>query len=265
MSTARLFLAALLLAALALGAGSRTLAADRTLDEYFEFRTNSTLPGMLFGVTPQGEVGFDGALQQNIPVAYTPKGGNVVVGGSAGSKSRSIQIGTNAAKSDGTAFLGVGLGGGKHPGYVSWEATSNKIEECFNGQIQVLAGHDTRPAIAVGVQDAGNERQRFIHQNAHNARSVYATATGAFSQATWRPIYWTLGLGNGRFRRGFAGVSVPFTDHLKLVAEYDSFNPNLGLAFGVNGHDTDRHWELLGYAGLTDLKYPLLGLTATFN
>jgi hypothetical protein len=33
----------------------------------------------------------------------------------------------------------------------------------------------------------------------------------------------------------------------------------------MNGLQTDRRWDLMGYFGYTDLKRPVLGLSATFR
>lgn len=263
MSVSRIVATGALLVALALGGVGRVLAAP--LPSYFEFRANSALPGMMFGVTPDGEVGFDGALQQNIPVAYTPKSGNYLFHGDEASNSGKLVLSSSPSRANATAFFGFGLGSGKHPAYVSWEATSNKIEEAWNGQVQILPGEDTHPAIAVGCMDVGNERQEFNPGASHNARSFYVTASGALAAATWQPIYWTLGFGNGRFRHGFGGLSIPLANHFKLAAEYDSLGTNVGVAWGLNGHETERHWDILGYAGFTDMKQPTLGLSLSFN
>src|ERR1035437_4178148 len=173
MSPSRIFVAVSLLAVLALGAGSRALAISPL--DYYEFRVNSTLPGMMFGVTPAGEVGFDGAFQQNIPVAYTPKSGNYVLHLDESSNSSKPVLSTDPATVNATAFLGIGLGGGRHPGYIAWEATSNKVEEAFDGQVQAFPAHGNGPAISLGCLDIGNERQRFTPGAKHNARSEYVT------------------------------------------------------------------------------------------
>jgi hypothetical protein len=263
MSVPRLLVIAVLLAALALGLVTGALANNPK--EYYSFRVSSALPGMLFGVTPEGDAGFAGAFQQNIPVAFTPGNQSWVLGGNSGSNSSAIELGLSGAKVNGTGFIGKGWGGPGQRLYVSWEATSDKIEEAWNLQYQFLNATERRPALALGAQDIFNERERYIGQARHNARSLYLTATGALSQATWRPIYWTAGWGNGRFRRGFVGLSAPVSDHWRLVGEYDSFNANAGLAWGMNGLQTDRRWDLMGYFGYTDLKRPVLGLSATFR
>ena len=263
MSVRRLLVTALLLVTLLLGAAGLAFAVNP--QDYYSFRVSSSLPGMLFGVTPEGQTGFGGAFQQNIPVAFTPCEGNWAAGYNSGSTSSTIRLGFSGRNVNGTAFIGRGWLTPGHGLYVVWEATSDKIEEAWNLQYQVLPLTETHPAVAVGVQDIFNERERFIGHNPHNARSLYVTATGPISREAERPIYWTAGWGNGRFRRGFVGLSAPLDDHWKLVGEYDSFNPNLGLAWGLNGADTARKFDVLGYFGYTDLKRPVLGISFTFR
>jgi hypothetical protein len=237
------------------------------LRDYYEFRHSSTLPGMLFGVTPQGEIGFGGAFQQNIPVAYTPTSGNFVLGGNSGSNNHEPQLGFSGSDVNGSGLAGIGLGKHPHGVYVSWMPTGVTMEGCWNLQVQLTGNSDPdsrTPAIAVGVQDLFNERDRAI-KHSHSARSVYAVATGVLPEATWRPIYWTAGIGNGRFKNGFAGLAVPIDDHFKLVGEWDSFNVNAGLAWGLNGADSETHSDIIAYAGETRLKYPVIGLTFTWH
>ena len=265
MSAPRLTALVLLLTALLLGATSLALADVNNAQDYYQFRHSSCLPGMLFGVTPEGQVGFDGAFQQNIPVAFTPCDGNWVVGGNSGSNSSSLELGSDTAKVNGTLFAARGWLTPGHALYVAWEATGTKIEEAWHAQYQVLPLTEGRPAVAIGVLDLFNERERFIGQSLHNARSIYVTATGSLRQATWRPIYWTAGWGTGRFRNGFAGLSVPVSDRVRVVAEYDSFDPNVGVAFGLNPLGTDERWNAVGYFGYTNLKQPMLGLTCTLR
>ncbi len=263
MSHGRLPIITVLLAAVVLGAGSGALADDP--NDYYQYRHSSALPGMLFGVTPEGAVGFAGAFQQNIPVAFTPGNHDWVVGGNSGSNSSAIELSWSGRKVNGGAFIGKGWGGPGQRLYVSWMATGNKIEEAWNLQWQFCNLQEKRPALAVGVQDVLNARERYIGQANHNARSVYLTATGELSLTTERPMYWTAGWGNGRFRRGFVGTSVAVTDHWRVVGEYDSFAPNLGVAWGLNGLQSEREWDVMGYFGYTNLKRPMLGITATFR
>ncbi len=91
--------------------------ADTDWNEFYQFRHSSTLPGNMFGVSPAGQVGFDGALQQNVPVAYTPSADNWVIGGNSGSNTGSVHIGFGGANVNGTAFIGLGVGRPGHGMY----------------------------------------------------------------------------------------------------------------------------------------------------
>ena len=114
------------------------------------------------------------------------------------------------------------------------------------------------------MQDFLNERNRRPSDH-HNARSFYAVATAQLPGSDWRPIYWTLGWGNGRFRNGIAGLQVPVNDNFKVIGEWDSFNINAGVAWGLNGAQNKTHEDVMAYAGMTALKHPVLGLTFTFH
>jgi hypothetical protein len=252
-----------------LAASAAALAQPLPVDlrDWYEFRHASALPGMLFGVTPQGQVGFGGAFQQNIPVAYTPTLGNFVVGGNTGSNNHNPQFGLSGTNVNGTLFAGAGALQSPHGLWVSWMATGNTWEGCWNAQWQVLGptGPESfKPAVAVGVQDLFDERNGPLTEH-HSARSFYAVMTGSLPQATWRPIYWTVGIGDGRFKNGIAGLNVPIDDHFKLIGEWDSFNVNAGVAWGLNGAQNEKSMDVIGYAGETDLQYPVLGLTLTWH
>lgn len=264
MSKYRLLINVSLVVALLLMVAGAGLA-DNDWNKYYQFRHSSALPGNLFGVTPEGEVGFAGALQQNIPVAYTPVQGNWVLGANSGSNSSRIEFGLSGAGVNGTAFLGAGCGRPGHGIYISDMDTGSDHAQAFNIQIQVAGGGENGPAVAIGSQDVFNMREDYVG-NPHGARSIYIVATAALPQATWRPIYWTLGWGDGRFNsHPFGGLSVPISDHLRAVGEYDGFNVNGGVAYGVHGADSEKPADIIGYFGYSDLARPVLGLTFTWR
>ncbi|HEY3397259.1 MAG TPA: hypothetical protein VGM19_06305 [Armatimonadota bacterium] len=242
------------------------VAAETNPNEYYSFRVNSGLPGMMFAVTPEGQLDFSGALQQNVPVAYTPYWGNFIVNADAGSNDSGLPSSLTGSEVNGTAFLGVGFLGSGHGLYVDTEATSDKGEGATSFQYQLVAAGERTPAVALGVMDVFNERDRYVRHPSHDARSFYATATTRLLQMDWRPVYLTAGWGNGRFRRGFGGFSVPLNDNFKVVAEYDGFGPNAGVAWSLNGaYNEKSSFDVIGYVGYTDLKRPALGLSVTFK
>ena len=72
------------------------------------------------------------------------------------------------------------------------------------------------------------------------------------------------GLGDGRFDSSpFGGVSVTLDETLTLVAEYDGFNANAGLAISGLDPGGEEDWVVLGYFGYSDLDRPVVGFSIT--
>jgi len=242
---------------LAIGIVCSSSAADNW-DEFYQFRHSSTLPGNLFAVTRDGQVGFTGALQQNVPVAYTPCAGNWVIGGNSGSNDGSIHVSWGGAEVNGTAFLGIGLGSPGRGIYFSNMETGDDWCSSYNVQVQVMPETFGHPAVAVGVQDIWNQRQRVVGQP-YGARSAYAVITGVVGPED-RPAYISLGWGGGRFGSSpFGGLSMHVADRLAVVAEYDGFNTNAGAAY--NFLPSQQKMAAIGYLGWSDLDRPVVGLT----
>ena len=245
-----------------LGASPNPAMAETDWGYYYQFRHSSALPGNLFGVSPEGQVGFAGALQQNIPVAYTPCQGNWVGGGNSGSQTGDVEIDWGGPDVNGTAFLGVGLGKPGHGTYFSWMATGTDIAEVYNIQFQIAPESADRPAVAVGVQDILNQQQRYMGIP-YGARSIYAVTTGKMGGPRAK-TYFTLGWGGGRFDSGvFGGVSLPLGKRLTVTAEYDGLNINSGAALSLLGDPAGSDWQAIGYFGMADLDRPIVGLAIT--
>jgi len=240
--------------------------AETDWNEFYQFRHSSTLPGNMFGVSPAGQVGFDGALQQNVPVAYTPAADNWVIGGNSGSNTGSVHIGFGGANVNGTAFIGLGVGRPGHGMYGSWMATGTDIAEAYNFQYQLVDGGQRDWALAVGVQDILNQRQNYVG-DPHGARSIYGVATRPLD--LFGDSYLTIGWGGGRFDSSpFGGLSVPLTGGLTLVTEYDGMQVNAGLALSGLGRSAEEYsesqkWIALAYFGYSDLDRPVVGLVIT--
>jgi len=257
-----LFMAVILLGLVLAG----PVLGDTDWKEFYQFRHSSTLPGNMFGVSPTGQVGFDGALQQNIPVAYTPSADNWVIGYNSGSNTGSIKIGFSGDNVNGTGFIGLGAGSPGHGIYGSWMATGTDIAEAYNFQYQLVDGGQRGWALAVGVQDILNQRQNYVG-DPYGARSIYGVAT--------RPVdlfgdsYLTVGWGDGRFDSNpFGGLSIPVTGGLTLVTEYDGMQVNAGLALSGLGRNAEEYsesqkWIALAYLGYSDLDRPVVGLVIT--
>lgn len=241
-----------------------SLAAPKEFREFFEFRYMSALPGGGFGVTPEGRVGFDGAIQMNVPVAYTPCGGNFVAGYWAGSLDPwNPTLDTEGAKVNGTGLLAMGLGKPERGFYAAFMPTSKESEAAWNFQLQLRPDDWDKPAFAVGVQDSANQRDRAIG-HAGGSRSYYGVATGRLGTDE-HFVFVTLGWGGGRFNsRPFGGISWPFHDKFTAFAEYDGFNVNAGVAHSWTSRFDDGRWNVINLIGLTDLNRPVLGSALTY-
>jgi len=243
-----------------------SVAADIDWKEFYQFRHSSTLPGNMFGVSPKGQVGFEGALQQNVPVAYTPTADNWVIGGNSGSNTGKVEIGFGGSNVNGTAFIGLGAGRPGHGIYGSWMATGSDIAEAYNFQYQLVDGGPQGWALAVGVQDILDQRDAYAGIP-YGACSIYGVGTRPLD--LFGDSYLTIGYGSGRFQNGaFGGLSIPVTGGLTLVTEYDGLQVNAGLAVSGLGQSAEQYsesqkWILLAYFGYSGLERPVVGLVVT--
>jgi len=224
--------------------------------EYPEFRYTSALPGGGWGVTPEGVPGFEGALQTNIPVAYTPHCGTVL-GYASGSFDSTPRLGFSGNKVNGTATIAMGFGKSGHGLYVCEMGTARNWESVQNLQFQIIPASDVRPAVAIGVQDILSQRRQRLGGSPHGAASYYAVATQEYEMFN-RPVYVTLGAGFRRFNGLFGGVSWRASDRLTLMAEYDGWNVNAGVAFDLSDWLIDN---VIFFGSMVDLDRAVIGLT----
>lgn len=228
------------------------VTADEFID-YPEFRYISGLPGGGFAVDPLGRVGFDGALQINIPVGYTPGAGNYAACGSAAAINGGFPDEYKGDDINGNFSWGVGLFGHEHALWLMDMGTGHKrsFESAYNGQFQIVPETENHPGIAIGVTDAYTERTKnLLDPFAGNATSFFAVATREAGTPE-HPLYLTLGYGNGRFNsRPFGGVSYSYSDRLKLAAEYDGWNPNFAVAWDAARYEDN--WHLITMVSATD-------------
>jgi len=84
---------------------------------------------------------------------------------------------------------------------------------------------DLAPGVSIGIRDLMNQT--------HDGRAAYLAITNKYSQDGLynmnTPAEVTWGLGTGGIRGGFFGVSLPFADQLRLIAEHDSFRLTAGF------------------------------------
>ncbi len=250
-------------AALALGLGLAVAACAVEFEDYPQYRYMSGLPGSGYAVDPDGYVGFDGALQMNVPVAYTPSSGNYLVTYHSSAVNGGIEISFGGDDANGTGTIAAGFGPPGNGLYVAAMLTGkgNWGEPAHNLQYQILSETDSRPAVAIGVVDIFNMRPEKLSEIfAGGGRSFYAVATRGYPDAK-HPSYWSVGVGDGRFNdRLFGGVCVDVSLRLKLAAEYDGRNVNAGAAWDAWRND---QWHAVVLAGLTDLDRWTIGATLT--
>lgn len=190
-----------------------------------QYTNIAPLPGGGIALNPAGEPDGQGALQINIPVAYTPKWGYVSVGAFWGDyPERDHPFG------NGSGIVALGFFS-KPAIYMSGMQVSRLWNEAkaVNGQIGVLEETESRPAVAVGVQD--------ILMKEDEQRSVYVVATKQINLFD-RQAFASIGYGDGRFLdRPFGGLSVPLNDYFNVALEWDGFQLNSGLGIRPGGKD----------------------------
>lgn len=187
-----------------------------------QFVNISMLPGGGIAIDPQGCPDGLGALQVNVPVAYTPGNGHASLFGSWGQHEGLEET------DNGTAVLAVGFFR-KPAVYMSGTQVSHVWEEAklVSGQINVVQEKDNTPAISIGIQD--------ILEKEPYSRTVYIVATKQL-QVDGRNLYATVGYGDGRFiNRPFAGLSMPLGESINAAAEWDGYQLNAGLAWRPGG------------------------------
>lgn len=221
--------------ALCLGAARAVTVSDNPNRQFVNI---SPLPGGGIAINSEGKPDGLGAVQINIPVAYTPTKGYLTAGAYFGKGTKSDTTLNNL-----TGNIGIGFGE-KPTAYVSVMAFTKHVRSegwGFNAQVQVVQESEDRPGVVVGVQDAfkGAEQKGY---------SAYIAATKAFPTSQ-NSVYLTIGAGGGRFTHtAFAGLSYPAAESVNLIAEWDGFQFNGGVAWRPSGRD-GRITLLGGYNG----------------
>jgi hypothetical protein len=236
------------------------LAVDAHWRLYPEFRHVSALPGNGFGVDAQGQVGFGGALNMNLPCAYTPSRGNYAGGYHSSSVNHGVELGFGGNDVDGTAFFGIGLSDPGSGIYVSEVFTErNPAVNTFNLQCQIQAETPSFPAVAVGCLDL-QDRRPGVQGGMHGARSIYIVATEQLIKGD-QPLFLTLGFGGGRFNHNPSGAVswYPGRD-LNLGFEYDGMipTPHATVQFYHRGK-----WGAAANLSWANFERPDVGVTVT--
>lgn len=215
-----------------------------------QYRNVSPLPGGGTALNAQGEPDGYGAVQINIPVAYTPHWGYL---------NAAIYNGAHPGageNSNGSGILAMGFGG-RPSLYISGMQVSHIWQEAKAVSLQTTLINEKGnvPAIAFGVQDLLNK------EHSTTGRTYYGVATKSI-QLAGRPAFVSLGFGDSRFlNQPFGGLSVPLGDKWNAIAEYDGFQPNVGATFRPYG----RYGNLTILGGFDGKTGWLVGLGNTFD
>lgn len=215
-----------------------------------EFAYISPLPGGGLAVSPDGDMDTIGAIQFNIPVAYTPKMGYLNGGAYAGSTG-----GDRGEFRHFTGFLGGSVGESTRA-YLSVLAASshwspNKF--AFSGQILIVPETSKTPAVSVGAQD--------LFKSVDDETTPYVTATKSLAFRSHK-VFLTLGYGGCKFEnRVFGGLSYPLSDYFNIAGEYDGSQWNGGVTWKPGG----RHGKITLLASYNGRTGVLAGVGATFR
>jgi len=239
--------------------------------EYPQFRHSSGLPGNGYVVNAEGNVGWEGAMSQCIPLGYTPSDGSVAVSYFSGSRFGGLELGFTGNHVDGTFATTIGFGSRGHGMSFTTDFVDASFHVAMHGQAQVVRETHSRPAISVGVLDWENRREAtHFERDRRGARSLFIAATKQF-ETGGRPLHVTVGLGTNRFGDGpFLGACYDVHDRVKVLAEYDGLGVNVATAAQLlhqkrtssASQDTSTRDDALSlFFGVSDLKYPVLGLT----
>jgi hypothetical protein len=233
---------------------------------YPQFRGLSGLPGGGFGVLPNGKLSIAGAVAFSTPIAYTPGSGRFVVGTGLVSNHRKLRFFSDRADGDkaegnGTAFALVG-----------WDlANAGRLATTFvmfsgvqdsgvNAQFQPRS--PSKVAIAFGVQDATGRGGTggSLEEDRASSRSFYIVGTIPVKDLA----FISAGLGNRRFRKGFANTSFTMGRGLKGVVEFEGYHWNYGVALDLGSWRKLRRAgapQATMYLGLTRGKYATWSLS----
>jgi len=246
--------------------------AHADLRDYPQFRHTCGLPGNGYAVNADGEVGWDGAMSQCIPLGYTPSQGSVAGSYSSGSTHGGIELGFGGTYVNGNLALTAGFGPKGHGIAITSDIVDEDFDIAMHAQAQVLRETDSRPAVSLGVLDWANRREAVSGDwEGRGARSFYLAATKQFD-AGGRPLHVTVGLGTHRFGDGpFAGASYDVHDRVKVLAEYDGLGFNAAAAAqllpdrkspGLDADEGTGRTDALSLVfGVADMQYPVVGLT----
>jgi len=214
------------------------------------------LPGAGVALSSEGKPDGQGAMQINIPIAYTPGSGYAEASAYVGQ-----WIGNQMTGEwhNGSGVFAMGFGNWPRV-YASGMAVSHLLNDskALSGQIQLTKETSRTPAFAIGAQDILN-KEHGQSETANTGASYYAVATKGFDAGN-RKLYASLGFGAARFLdRPFGGISLPINNRLTFATEYDGFQINNAIAWRPTG----RFSSVTVMAGYNSEVGPMAGIHFT--
>lgn len=219
-------------------AGMSTIAFGQAdlfqLGQYPLFRTQSGLPGSGFGILPNGDPSFQGAMSFSTPIGYALSDWHVsmaVANTSDSSLFKFIHLARNEdTTSIGKAYFMVGIPLGRFGSFTAaYWILSATLDQALNFQYQFPI-HWHNVGLSLGVQDWYGRVGTGPSSNPageYRSQSWYGAVTVPFPNG----IYASAGWGVKRWQKGFANISVPIQKRFKFMLEHDGFNFNYGLAW----------------------------------
>jgi len=212
--------------ALVLGASRHPArSAEKAFVGDQQFSVISPFPGGGLSVLPNGDLRPGGAMQVNIPLAYTPDHLTGIVSIDAAQTRQGDSLATANGR-NGTLNLGVGFSAANRGVWLSRMFLSGASfrggDRAYCALVQLAPETKSVPAIALGIQDLTNAR----------IRSPFIVATKQLGED---PVFVTFGLGRGRFSGSdvFGGVSYAPVQRVTLSGEYDGLQINVGAGYAV--------------------------------
>lgn len=241
---------------------------------YPQFRNLSGLPGAGFGITPDGRLGFHGALAYSTPVAYSMRNWDMVF--SATNVSNTMRLSfledDNAVLFDGNEGNGtwqllVGVPLGEY-GNVTFShlILSSLLDDAQN--LHWAPPRQRGPVLfAIGVQDIsgqGNAAGENLPGDLGNSRSYYVVGTWDAGLGT----FVSLGTGDTRFKPIFGSASFRVSERVRAFGEYEAFHWNYGFAFDagklLGSFRSDRSTSTTFMLGAVKGKYAYWSLSVGF-
>ena len=208
-----------------------------------QFRDMAGMSGNGFPVNRDGSIGMSGAMSLSTPIAYLVGPKQFVLGVCSRSFDRRFR-GLNSdpsgqERSDGTAQFIGGFEVGNGRLAVSALMVSAARDFVTTVQYQLPPDPDKQGdwTFAAGIHNFSNRPSANGDNDpvadAELSRSVFIVATKDCS----REQYFTIGIGDTRYRGPFGSYSLPLNDNWRAFGEFDTFNWNFGAAteFSVLG------------------------------